>query len=151
MLKDCFVRLLESDRLDVAFTLGEDVEPVESLDDTDQKLIVFDDLKLDNMTPVKEYFSLSRNKSCNCLYLCQSYYDCPKYIRRNTKCFLLFNGLDSKDVRCIAQDHKAGITSDEFFRAYHAATAAYSFMTLDKTARHLPEMYRKGFDGFYSQ
>lgn len=152
LLKDCFVRLLESDRLGITFELGEDVAPVENLDDIEQKVIVFDDLKLDNMNPVKEYFSLSRNKSCNCLYLCQSYYDVPKYIRRNTKCFVLFNGLDNKDVRCIAHDHSAGITSDEFVRVYHAATESpFSFMVLDKTARLPPEMYRKGFDCFYQK
>ena len=65
----------------------EDVIPVEELDDEENKVIVFDDIKIDkkNMDTVKEYFSLSRNKNnyCNCIYLCQSYFDVPKYIRRN--------------------------------------------------------------------
>ena len=51
-------------------------------------MIAFDDIKIDkkNMDSIKEHFSFSRNNNC-CIYLCQSYYDVPKYIRRNTKCF----------------------------------------------------------------
>lgn len=135
------------------FTIAtpEDVIPIEELDDEDNKVIIFDDIKLDkkNMDRIKEYFSLSRNKNCNCIYLCQSYYDVPKYIRRNTKCFLLFNGLDNRDIQTIAHDHSAGLTKKEFAEAYQSATEKpYSFFMFDKTAKHLPQMYRRGFDGF---
>ena len=70
----------------------ENIIPIEDLDDTTVKIIVFDDIKIDtnNMNKVKEYFSLSRNKNCNCIYLTQSFYDVPKYIRRNTHCFFIF-------------------------------------------------------------
>ena len=59
----------------------EDVIPVEELDDEDNKVIVLDDIKIDkkNMDRIKEYFSLSRSKNCCYIYLCQSYYDVPKY------------------------------------------------------------------------
>ena len=64
----------------------EDIPPVEELD-SQQKVIVFDDIKLDNMNKIKKYYSLSRNRNCNCIYLTQSYFDTPKYIRKNTNCF----------------------------------------------------------------
>ena len=44
-----------------------DIPPVEKLD-SQQKIIVFDDIKLDNMNKIKEYFSSSRNRNCNCIY-----------------------------------------------------------------------------------
>ena len=88
----------------------ETVTPVENVDNQDLKVVIFDD-KIDkrNMDKTKEYFSLSRNKNCTCIYLCQSYYDVPKYIRRNTRCFLLFNNLDNRDVRTIAHDQCQGL------------------------------------------
>ena len=55
------------------------IPPVEDLY-SQQKFIVFDDIKLDNMNKIKEYFSLSRNRNCNCIYLTQSYFDTPTYI-----------------------------------------------------------------------
>lgn len=130
----------------------EDVVPVEELDDEDHKVIVFDDIKIDkkNMDTVKEYFSLSRNKNCNCIYLCQSYYDVPKYIRRNTKCFCLFPDLDNRDVRMIANDHCKSIKRGEFEHIYKNATEEpFQFMCLDKTSKHVPERYRRNFNEFY--
>ena len=41
-----------------------DIPPVEELD-SQQKVIVFGDIKLDNKNKIKEYFSLSRNRNCN--------------------------------------------------------------------------------------
>ena len=130
----------------------EDVTPVEELDDEENKVVVFDDIKIDkkNMDRIKEYFSLSRNKNCNCIYLCQSYYDVPKYIRRNTKCFCLFPSLDNRDVMHIATDHVREIPKEEFQKIYRDATSErYDFMCLDKTSKHPPEMYRRNFNGFY--
>ena len=132
----------------------EDVIPVEKLDDEDEKVIVFDDIQIDkkNMDRIKEYFSLSRNKNCCCIYLCQSYYDVPKYIGCNTKCFCLFPSLDNRDGMNIATDYVQGNSKEKFKRIYNEATSEpYNFMCLDTTAKHTPERYRRNFDGLYVQ
>ena len=132
----------------------EDVIPVEELDDEENKVIVFDDIKIDkkNMNRIMEYFSLARHKNCQCIYLTQSYYDVRKYIRRNTKCFCLYPSLDDRDVMNIATDHAQGVSKEEFKRIYKEATREpYNFMCLDKTAEHIPEKYRRNFDGLYVQ
>ena len=126
--------------------------PVEELDGNASKVVVFDDIKIHSrhMEPIKEYFSLSRNRNCNCIYLTQSYYDVPKYIRRNTKAFCFFHGLDNRDIQYIADDLSSSISRVEFTDVYRKATCEpYSFMLLDKTSKHVPEMYRCGFDKFY--
>ena len=149
-----FSNLFDEKDIDNMFEISqpEDVTPVEELDDDTNKIIIFEDIKLDNksMNTIKEYFSLSRNKNCNCIYLSQSYYDIPKYIRRNRKCFILFGGLDNKDIRHISDDLSKDIGREEFGRIYRESTSEpYSFMTIDKTSKYIPEMYRKKFDGFY--
>ena len=131
----------------------EDVIPVDELDSDTNKVVVFDDIRIDkkNMDKIKEYFSLSRNKKCNCIYLAHSYYDVPKYIRRNTKCFALFGGFDNRDIREICRDNNRDITCDELEKLYRDATAEpHSFLVIDKTADNMPERYRKRFDGFSS-
>ena len=128
----------------------EDLPSVEELD-PQQKVIVFDDIKLDNMKKLMEYFSLSRNRNCNCIYLTQSYFNTPKYMRRNTNCFVFFGNLDNKDIRHITDDHAKGITKEEMESIYREATKdPYNFMVLDKTAKHLPLRYRKCFDHFWA-
>ena len=86
--------------MDLSFQIlePEEVIPIEELDGDTSKPIVFDDIKIDSrhMEPINEYFSLSRNCNCNCIYLTQSYYDVPECICRNTKAFCLFHGLDNK-------------------------------------------------------
>ena len=153
MLAAFFEAVKEETGEDILFIENpEDVIPVGELDDEENKVIVFDDIKIDkkNMDTVKEHFSLSRNKNCNCIYLCQSYYDVPKYIRRNTKCFCLFPNLDNRDVMMIANDHSKSIKRREFEDIYaKAPEKPFQFMCLYRTAKHVPEMYRKGFDGFY--
>ena len=102
------------------------------------------------MDKIKEYFSLSRNKKCNCIYLTQSYYDVPKYIRRNTKCLLLFRGFDNRDIKEICKDNCKGITREELGDLYLKATEdPHSFFVIDKTSDNIPERYRKGFDCLY--
>ena len=157
---ECFVYTINPDQDKYTFLTEqkgveilnpEEITPVEDLDHETQKVIVFDDIKLDkkNMNSIKEYFSLSRNKNCNCIYLTQSYYDVPKYIRRNTNCFVLFGNLDNKDIRHICDDHAKGIPRKRLELMYKEATEApYSFMVLDKT-KGGPLMYRKGFDNFW--
>lgn len=153
MLTEFFDAVREESKEDIlAIRDPDDVTPVEELDDEDGKVIVFDDIKIDrrNMDRIKEYFSLSRNKNCRCIYLCQSYYDVPKYIRRNTKCFCLFPSLDNRDVMNIATDHVRGVSKEDFKNIYIDATSEpHSFMCLDKTAKYPPEIYRKNFDGFW--
>ena len=49
----------------------------------------------------------------------------------------------------IANDHCNSIKRREFELIYKKATEEpFQFMCLDKTAKHVPEMYRKNFDGF---
>ena len=128
----------------------EDIPPVEELD-SQQKVIVFDDIKLDNMNKIKECFSLSQNRNCNCIYLTQSYFDTPKYIRRNTNYFAFFGNLDNKDIRHISDDHAREITRLEMKSIYREATKdLYSFMVLDITAQHKPLRYRKYLDHFWA-
>ena len=99
----------------------ENIPPVEELD-SQQKVIVFDDIKLSNMNKIKEYFSLSRNRNYNCIYLTQSYFNTPKYIRRNTNCFAFFGNLDNKDIRHISDDHAKDITRLEMESICREAT-----------------------------
>lgn len=122
-----FSDLFYEEDIDNMFEISspEDVTPVDNLDRYMNKVIIFDDIKLDNknMNNIKEYFSLSKNKNCNCIYLTQSYYDVPKYIRRNTKCFILFGGLDNKDIRHISDDLSKDIRRVRFGNIYRLATS----------------------------
>lgn len=74
-----YSELFDNEEKDNMFEISppEDVTHVEKLDDDSNKVVIVDDIKLDNknIDNIKDYFSLSRYKNCNCIYLTQSYYD----------------------------------------------------------------------------
>ncbi len=123
----------------------EELVPVNELDSSERKIIVFEDIPLNNeeMNKIKSYFSLSRNKRCNSVYLAQGFYNVDRFIRRNTGCFILFHGLDNVDVRNIANEQCGDVTKDKFIELYHHATKdRYSFFLFDKLARDPTKMFR---------
>ncbi len=53
----------------------EELIPVNHLDSSEHKIVVFYDIPLNNeeMNKIRSYFSLPRNKKCNSIYLAQGY------------------------------------------------------------------------------
>ena len=77
---------------DVIVSSGEEIEPLEELNDESQKIVVFDDyLCHKNQKPLIEYFIGGRHKKCSCIYLSQSYYSTPKDIRNNCSHYCIFD------------------------------------------------------------
>ena len=154
IISTAFISFYESIGLEECVELREpdDVIPVEELD-TNPETVVFDDIRLDSksLNPIKEYFSASRHKNVTAIYLAQSYYDVPKYIRRNTGCIVLMRGLHQRDVREIAADHADGITKEQLAAAYHEATEKkYGYFVIDRTAEEVAIRYRKRLETMHT-
>jgi hypothetical protein len=129
----------------------EDLIPVNQLDADEHKIVVFDDIPLNNkeMEKIRSYFSLSRNKLCNSIYLAQGYYNVDRFIRRNTGCFILFPGLDNVDVRNIAYEQCGDVTKDKFIELYRNATKdKYNFFLFDKFTNDPNKMFRCCIDTY---
>ncbi len=101
------------------------------------------------MNKIKSYFSLSRNKRCNSVYLAQGFYNVDIFIKRHTGCFILFPGLDNVDVRNIANQQCGDVTKDKFIELYHHATKdRYNFFLFNKLAHDPVKMFRCCIDTF---
>ena len=71
-------------------TDDEILDPTE-LNPQASNVMIFDDCMNRNQHMIKEYFTLSRQTNCNCIYLCQSLLNVPKHgIRENANIFILF-------------------------------------------------------------
>ena len=133
----------------------DDVVPVteNNSDLSDQSVIVFDDIRLNkkSMDMVSVYFSLSRTRKCNWIYLAQSYFDVPLYIRRNTGCTILFSGLDERDVSNIGKALRGPLTKDEF-RDYYVKCCVnnHDFGVIDNHSKPFLR-FRKKKDEVYSK
>jgi len=126
------------------------------LDDMDKKynhLVVWDDLVLaKNLDAVSEYYMRARKKSCSVIFLSQSYYDIPSFIRKNSNYLIVLNlGGSKRETTAILNEWGTDLDIDELRAIYKDATSEHMrplIITGGKTDRN--KKYRKGFLDYYN-
>jgi len=93
-----------------------------------QQLAIFDDLVGDkNANPViEEYFKMARKKDIACVYLSQSYFKTPKFIRDQCT-YLIIKKVNSKrDFARLLEEYPLGeLTKDQLYKIYNICTKKY--------------------------
>ena len=126
------------------------------LDDMDKKynhLVCWDDLVLSkNLQPVEEYYMRARKKSCSVVFLSQSYYDIPKFIRKNSTYLVLLDlGGGKREKTAIMNEWASNLDKDEMEAIFTDATSVKLRPLIitgglcDKNKK-----YRKGFTDYYN-
>ena len=125
------------------------------LDDMDKRynhLVCWDDLVLSkNLQPVEEYYMRARKKSCSVIFLSQSYYDIPKFIRKNSTYLVLLDlGGSKREKTAIMNEWSGDLDKDELNAVFSDATSVKLrplIITGGKVARN--KKYRKGWLDYY--
>ena len=126
-----------------------DFPKIEDFSGKFQVLIIWDDWLLDNAANkiIDDYYVRSRHKNISNMYLAQSFYSVPKIVRKNSNYFILFRGLNHRDLSLLYQDLGFGIDKDLFIQIYDEATKEkYSWILIDKLTEPKPLRFRKGFN-----
>ena len=126
------------------------------LDDMDKEynhLVVWDDLVLSkNLTNVEEYYMRARKKNCSVVFLSQSYYDIPKFIRKNSSYLVLLDlGGSKREQTAIMNEWSSDLLRDELKAIYNDAVSVPLrplIITGGKVARDFK--YRKGWKEYYN-
>lgn len=128
----------------------EKVIPVDDLDKKQMNIVVFDDFVGDaGQGLIEEHFKRGRKKNTTYIYLTQSYFLTPKFIRLNCTHFVFFKINSRREMQMIASDHASDLTTDEFQELYkEAISEPHQFLYLDKNNQEKSKRYRKGFDGY---
>ena len=113
-------------------TSNNEIVPLSDLPDDNQKLVIFDDYLntgTKNDAKIRNYFTNSRNKNCNCIYLSQSFYNTDKTIRLNCSHYCIFDFPSQKGNKIW---FVANLASDKsvYLKAVHEPWD--SFLYLDK-------------------
>lgn len=113
---------------------------VPSLDDVAEKddkgfipkLIIFDDLCLDDNETIGQYFIRARKKNISCIYITQAWYSCPRIIRLQANYAVLKRGANIKDLRSILRETSLPQSIGELTKLYNDATDTFeSFFLID--------------------
>jgi hypothetical protein len=126
------------------------------LDDMDKEynhLVVWDDLVLEkDLKAVEKYYQRARKLNCSVIFLSQSYYDIPKFIRKNSNYLVLFDlGGSKREQTAVLNEWSKDLDKDELKAVYHDATGVNLrplIITGGKIERN--KKYRKGFLDYYN-
>jgi hypothetical protein len=135
--------------------IKEGISSTPKLDDMDKKynhLVVWDDLVLSkNLANVEEYYMRARKKNCSVIFLSQSYYDIPKFIRKNSSYLVLLDlGGSKREQTAIMNEWSSDLEKDELKAIYNDAVSVPLrplIITGGKVARN--KKYRKGWTEYY--
>lgn len=126
------------------------------LDDMDKEynhLVVWDDLVLSkNLNNVEEYYMRARKKNCSVIFLSQSYYDIPKFVRKNSSYLVLLDlGGSKREQTAIMNEWSSDLDKDELKAVYNDAVSVPLrplIITGGRVARD--KKYRKGWLEYYN-
>lgn len=136
--------------------ITEGITSTPKLDDFDKKynhLVVWDDLVLSkHLDMVEKYYMRARKKTCSVIFLSQSYYDIPLFIRKNSNYLVILNlGGSRREQNAILNEWGTDLDKDELRAVYNDATAEHMrplIITGGKVKRN--EKYRKGWLHYYN-
>ena len=101
-------------------------------------LIVFDDMIADMIhnkklnSIVTELFIRDRKLNIYLVFITQSYFKVPKYVRLNTSHFFISKIPNRRELQQVAINHLSDISTKDFTNIYRECTAEpYSFLVID--------------------
>ena len=136
--------------------IKEGMSSTPKLDDMDKKynhLVVWDDLVLaKSLDAVANYYMRARKKNTSVIFLSQSYYDIPTFIRKNSNYLVILDlGGSKREITAIMNEWSGDLDKDELRAVYKDATSEHMrplIIAGGKVERN--KKYRKGWLDYYN-
>lgn len=110
---------------DITVTEDAKVIPLSEIQEDGEQLVIFDDLVKDKKANliIEEYFKLGRKKHITAIYLSQSFYATPKFIRDNISILIIKKISSKREMKMILTDYPIGeLTVDQLQQIYNKFT-----------------------------
>ncbi len=110
-------------------------------------LIIFDDLVGErDQSQFEQYYLRSRKRGVTCIYLSQSFYRMPRFIRLQLHYLVILKLNSSRDIAGILDEYTVGMNRTELLAIYRYATRErFHFMMID-VAAPVERKFRINFD-----
>lgn len=140
-----------------AISIKEGIINTPSLDDFDKNyshLVVWDDLVLTkNQNIIEQYYLRARKQNVSVIYLSQSYFDIPKFIRKNSNYLVILNLNGSKrEQTAILNEWATDLDKDTLNNIYNDAVSEPMRPLIIKGGKaDKNKKYRKGFTNYMNE
>ena len=115
--------------------------PLGKMPRDNQKLVIFDDYLnagTKNDAEIRNYFTNSRNKNCNCIYLSQSFCNTDRTTRLSCTHHCIFEFPSSNEQNMICRE--LGISKSHYQRA---TQEPYDFLYVDKPKKRVAKNFNE--------
>ena len=111
-----------SDRIHIKEGL-QNTPPLDKMDKQFNHLIIWDDCVLaKDLSMVEKYYQRARKVNCSCIFLSQSYFLTPKFIRKNSNYMVLLKLSGLREINMILSEFGLGLTKEQLQKMYDYAT-----------------------------
>ena len=147
--------VMKKNKFDFEIVEGiENLPDLDKFDKSDNNLIVMDDMCLEskkNQKPIEMFYCRARKLGCSCLYLSQSWYQTPLFIRQNATHIFIKRFGGNRDVQEILKQYSLGVDKKKLLEIYKFCLSGNTpeeefnnFMLIDvKDGKH---KFRKNFE-----
>lgn len=112
----------------------------------ENNLVIFDDVVGESSQDQFEaYFLRARKRSCSCIYMSQSYFRMPIFVRLQCMMLFILKLSSDGDLNRILREYAIGINRDDLLAIYRYCTRTkFNFLTIDIKAE-VDRRYRHNF------
>ena len=138
---------LKSKSNQISIFEGLDKLKIDELDNTQNHLIIFDDMVTKkNQQPITDSFSRARKQGCSCIYISQSMFATPIFIRKNCHYLWILKLSGKRETDLVMREYSLGLSADVLRHIYEYATnKKFSPLMIDNTTPDMTHRFRKGF------
>ena len=120
-------------------------------DKSAQKLFVYDDMvKTKNQDYIESQYKRARKCGCSVIYISQTYFDIPIFIRKNLHFLFLLSIAGKKDLNLILRTYAIGIEPEELLAIYKdAVSEPMNCFKIDVACQNPNKRFAKNFTQYY--
>eukprot|EP01033_Poteriospumella_lacustris_P008804 gene8804-gene9596 len=110
-------------------------------------LVIIDDLVLEkNQKSICDYYKSCRKRGVSILYLAQSYFAIPRFIRQNVNYLIILKLNSYRDITTILKETGLGLSKEQLIDIYERATAKHRDCLVTKIDEPDPsKKFRRNF------
>ena len=123
-----------------------DLKALEALEG--QKLFIFDDLvKVKDQTYIDTLYLRGRKLGCSCIYITQSYFDTPLFLRKQLHYLFVLKISGIKELRLILSNYRLGVDIDKLEQIYkNAVSKPMNFLKIDVRTSDANKKFSNNFN-----